>query len=419
MDIKIDKPGGIHRRARWITAGAVLLFLLILGLLYWLMSREGALTVPRREVTFHTVQRQPYTDMLVVRAIAIPNESVILSSERGGKVVEICKSSSDPVKKNDVIARLANYDFVLDVTSRIASATEQINNLRNMRMLLERNTRDTKVDLQKSYYNVLKITRNIERSRQLHEKSAIARATYEDLLDELQHWKTNYAIFEQHSKAQDKMLPVQIHEIDESIRQLGNLVGLIKGGLDQLVLTSPIDGILSSSLDIKPGQQIKPGEKVAVIDNLAAYHFEAEFSEYYLDKIRRGMKVMAHSGDADFPLVIDSVSPMVDNGKFKAKLVLLQPLQRFLKRGQSVEVRVALAAAGEALLVPSRAIFYQQGQARLFVSDAQRRRAVKTAVTIKPTGGAQTAVISGLQEGQQVVAFANNQYQKNNLIEFK
>lgn len=131
------------------------------------------------------------------------------------------------------------------------------------------------------------------------------------------------------------------------------------------------------------------------------------------------MKVMAHSGDADFPLVIDSVSPMVDNGKFKAKLVLLQPLQRFLKCGQSVEVRVALAAAGEALLVPSRAIFYQQGQARLFVSDAQRRRAVKTAVTIKPMGGAQTAVISGLQEGQQVVAFANNQYQKNNIIEFK
>ncbi|CAK8743561.1 hypothetical protein SODG_006697 [Sodalis praecaptivus] len=394
----------------------MLVFLLILGLLYWLMSREGALTVPRHEVTFHSVQLQPYTDMLMVRAIASPNESVILSSERGGKVVEICKSSSDPVKKNDVIARLANYDFVLDVTSRIASATEQINNLRNMRMLLERNTRDTKVDLQKSYYNVLKITRNIERSRQLHEKSAIARATYEDLLDELQHWKTNYAIFEQHSKAQDKMLPVQIHEIDESIRQLGNLVGLIKGGLDQLVLTSPIDGILSSSLDIKPGQQIKPGEKVAVIDNLAAYHFEAEFSEYYLDKIRRGMKVMAHSGDADFPLVIDSVSPMVDNGKFKAKLVLLQPLQRFLKRGQSVEVRVALAAAGEALLVPSRAIIYQQGQARLFVSDAQRRRAVKTAVTIKPTGGAQTAVISGLQEGQQVVAFANNQYQKITLL---
>lgn len=285
-----------------------------------------------------------------------------------------------------------------------------------MRMLLERNTRDTKVDLQKSYYNVLKISRSIERNRQLHEKSAIARETYEDLLEELQHWKKTHAIFQQHNHAQDQLLPLQIHEIDESIRQLGNLVDLIKGGLDQLVMFSPIDGVLSSTLDIKPGQQIKPGEKVAIIDNLAAYHFEAAFSEDYLDKIRPGMKATGHTGHIDFPLTIDSVSPMVDNGKFNAKLVLTSPQKLCLKRGQSIRVRVALTWDGEALLVPSQAIFYQQGGARIFVYDPKRRHAVKTPVVIQRKGSTHFAISRGLQEGQQVVLFTDSQYQKSSRV---
>ncbi len=418
MDVKLEKKPPVHLRAKWLTWGALSIFVLLCGLLYRLATADNFLRVPLSRVTFHQVKRGPYNDTLVTRAIAIPNESVIVSSERGGKVIEINKSSFDFVKKGEVIARLSNYDFVLQVTSRIADATEQINNLRNMRMLLERNSRDTKIDLEKSGYNLLKTRKDIKRNKKLYEKSIIEKAKYENLLDELAHWKKSCEILSEHNEQQAKILPHQYREIDESIKRLGKLVDLIKGGLEQLTIVSPIEGNLTA-LDIKIGQQIKPGEKIAVVDNLHSYYFEAAFSEYYLDKIKPQVNVMAEAGGIAIPLTIETVSSVVDNGKFKAKLLMSQPRQIALKRGQSIDLRVSLGTSRNALLAPSAAIFFQDGQALVYAYDEQTRRAVKTPVKIKRQGAAESEIIYGLAEGQQVVTFADNDYEKSNIIEFE
>ncbi len=417
MDVKLEKKSFIHWRSKWLAWGALLLFISLCGFMYRLATADNFLRVPSSGVKFHEIKRGSYNDTLVTRAVAIPNESVVVSSERGGKVVEIYKFSSGFVKKGEVIARLSNYDFVLQVTSRIADATEQINNLRNMRMLLERNSRDTKIELEKSGYNLMKTRKELQRNKKLYEKSIIEKAKYENLVDELAYWKKTYEILSEHNEQQAIILPHQYREIDESIKRLGKLVDLIKGGLEQLTIVSPIEGTLTA-LDIKIGQQIKPGEKVSVVDNLHSYYFEAAFSEYYLDKIKPQVNVMADAGGISIPLTIETVSSVVDNGKFKAKLLMSRPRQIALKRGQSIDLRVSLGTSRNALLAPSEAIFFQDGQAMVYVFDKQTRRAVKTPVKIKRQGAAQSEVIDGLAEGQQVVTFADNDYEKSNIIEF-
>ncbi|WP_410012270.1 darobactin export ABC transporter periplasmic adaptor subunit [Sodalis sp. RH24] len=417
MDVKLDKKAALHPGAGWIAWIAAALLILLCAGLYKLATTDNYLRLPLASVALHPVTRGAYTDTLVTRAIALPNESVIVSTERGGKVVDIYKASSDYVKKGEIIARLSNYDFVLQVTSRIADATEQINNLRNMRMLLERNSRDTKLELQKSHYNRQKLVKDIRRNKKLFEKAIIEKAKYEDLLDELAHWEKTCAILSGHDRQQDQILPQQFQEIDRSIKRLGKLVDLIKGGLEQLIIVSPIDGTLSS-LDIKIGQQIKPGDKVTMVDNLHSYYFEADFSEYYLDKIKPQANVMAQAGGIEIPLAIESVSSAVDNGKFKARLRPSQPQQIALKRGQSIDLHVFLSTQQDALLVPSEAVFFNEGQALVYVFDENDRRAVKTPVRLKRQGAAQAEILGGLAEGQRVVTFADNDYEKSNIIEF-
>jgi len=377
MDLNVDKKPRVYWRANTLFWGALIFSLLMFGLLYKLTIADDFQRLPLNTVTFHTVKRGSYTDNLVTRAVAIPNESVIVSSERGGRVIEVFKSSSEFVNKGEVIARLSNYDFVLQVTSRIADATEQINNLRNMRMLMERDSRDTRIELEKAGYHLLKIKKEIQRNKKLYENFIIEKAKYENLLDEQAHWEKNHSILSEHEKQQRSILPYQYHEIDESIKRLGELVNLIRGGLEQLTIVSPIDGTLTA-MDIDIGQQIKPGDKVTVVDNLHSYYFEAAFSEYYLDKIKPHVNVIAEAGGVAIPLAIESVSSVVDNGKFKARLRMIEPQQIALKRGQSIELRVSLETSHDALLAPSEAIFFQNGQALVYVYDEQTRRAVKT-----------------------------------------
>lgn len=121
-----------------------------------------------------------YQEVLTTRAIAVPKESIIVSSERGGKVTEVTKQAFDTVAKGDVIIRLSNYDFMLEATSRIANITEQINNLRNMKIQLEQDNRETKLNLQEAQHQITTISKDLARHQVLDMKSMIAKSELEN-----------------------------------------------------------------------------------------------------------------------------------------------------------------------------------------------------------------------------------------------
>ncbi|TCV96640.1 darobactin export ABC transporter periplasmic adaptor subunit [Biostraticola tofi] len=384
--------------------------LLAVGFCGWLcfyLLFNRTVTLPRSQAQVHTVVRGPYLETLVSRAIAIPHQSVILSSARGGKVTDIYTAPSAEVKRGDVIVRLSNYDFVLEVTSRIAAATEQINNLHNMRLLLERDSRDTRLELQKSAYNLLRLSKDVDRNRHLYDNSIIEKVTFEKLVDESEHWRKTSAILLEHHAKQSSMLPIQMREIDESVNQLMHLVDLIKEGLSQLEIVSPIDGVISS-LDIKMGQQIKPGEKIALVDNLNDYYFEAYFSEFYLDNFIPPERVTARIGERQIPLVIHSVLPVVEKGKFKAMLKPVKGEKMTLKRGQSLDVEMSMALGRDALVIPTAALFSVQGRNYVYLYQRQSQQALRTPVTIKRRGRLHSEVAAGLRAGQQVMTFSGN-----------
>lgn len=418
MDIQLDPKSTRHRVAKWIVGMALVIFGLLCLWLINVATAEKVTQMQFTQVTLHVAQRGTFTDTLVTRAVAIPNESVIIASERGGTVIEVRQNASNDVKKGDIIARLSNDDFVLQVTSRIADVTEQTNNLRNIRRLLEKDDLDTRLARQDSRFHLEKIDKETARKKTLYERGILEKATYEQLLDELAHWKTRYAILTTYQERQDRMLLIELAEIAASVKHLDTLTRLIESGLDKLVITAPIDGILSP-LTIKMGQQIKPGEKVANVDNPHTYYFEASFSEYYLDKIRPHDRVTANYAGIDIPLIIASVSSVVENGKFLAKLTLAHPQQLSLKRGQSLDLRVSLGTQPDALLIPAKAVFFETDETWVYRYDEKHHRAVKTPVVIQRQGETQSQVLSGLSAGQQVVVLTGSNVEKSNIIEFE
>ncbi|HDL7993298.1 TPA: RND transporter, partial [Yersinia enterocolitica] len=158
---------------------------------------------------FITVKPEAYQDVLITRAITIPKESTVISSEHGGKVIEINKAAFESVKKGETIALLANYDFMLEATSRMADITEQINNLRNMKIQLEQDARDTKLRLQEAQHQVMVMTKNLIRHQALDKKSMIAKSELEHQKDMLQNWKMQSEILMEHNNKNEKSFPEQ------------------------------------------------------------------------------------------------------------------------------------------------------------------------------------------------------------------
>ncbi|EIS78992.1 efflux transporter, RND family, MFP subunit domain protein, partial [Yersinia pestis PY-66] len=69
-------------------------------------------------------------------------------------------------------------------------------------------------------------------------------------------------------------------------------------------------------------------------------------------------QIIAQINGQDTQLLIESVSAIVDNGKFKAKLRPIESGIAHLKRGQSIEIRIALQEENNhVLLVPTESVF--------------------------------------------------------------
>ncbi len=420
MDIKLEKKININSREKIVILFVLLILFLSCFFIYYLFTKESALLVPRERAIFYTAQFEPYQDVLVTRAITVPNESVILSSERGGKIIEIVKQSAENVIKGDVIARLSNYDFTLEATSRMADIMEQINSLRNMRMRLEQDSRDTQLSLQEAQHQIDIISKDLRRYKILDKKFLIAKSELERQADRLINWKVKSDILQKHNSRNQKSFPSQFKNIDESIILLEKMMKMIEVGIEQLVIIAPIDGTLSV-LDIELGQQIKSGEKICVIDNLNSYYFNVYFSEYYIDKIKPNTQIIAQINGQDTQLLIESVSAIVDNGKFKAKLRPIESGIAHLKRGQSIEIRIALQEENNhVLLVPTESVFSNSnGDHFIYIYQDKYDRAIKTKVEVKRRNSIKTEITSGLQPSQRIVKMPDDSDKTANIIEFK
>lgn len=420
MDIKIEKKASINKNAKLIIFCVLLLFISGVYSVYYLSTKQQTLFISRDDVIFHTIKPEVYQDLLITRAITVPKESIIVSSERGGKVINITKQAFDTVAKGDVIANLSNYDFMLEATSRIATIVEKINNLRNMKIQLEQDNRDTKISLQEAEHQIAIISKDLNRHRELDKKSMIAKSELEYQVGILKNWQAKIDILRAHDSKNRASFPSQLRSIDNSISLLERMMKMIENGMDQLVITAPIDGTLSV-LDIELGQQIKPGEKIAVIDNLLSYYFNVYFSEYYLDKIIPQSQIVSQINGQDIPLLIESVSTIVENGKFKAKLIPYQQSPVPLKRGQSIEIKISLNDEdNNVLLVPAESIISDKsGNEFIYIYQPEKDKAIKSYVEIRRRSAIKTEITAGLIAGQQIVVPPKTNNKEYAIIEFK
>lgn len=420
MDIKIEPPSPMNITAKLVVCSLLIVFFAGLYYIYNLFSTQRILLISREDAVFHTTKAEVYQDILITRAITVPRKSIIVSSERGGKVTEVVKQAFDTVVEGDVIAHLSNYDFMLEATSRIANITEQINNLRNMKMQLEQDNRDTKINLQEALHQIVIISKDLTRHQVLDKSSMIAKSELEYKTDILKNWKIKSDILREHDNNNKKSFPSQFRNIDDSIFLLERIMKTIENGMKQLVITAPIDGTLSV-LDIELGQQIKPGGKIATIDNLTSYYFNVYFSEYYLDKIKPQSHITSSINGQNVKLFIESVSTIVENGKFKAKLVPLQENIIPLKRGQSIEIQIPLQEENNnVLMVPTDSVFSdKQGINYIYIYQPENDSAIKHQVQINRRNSMKTEVTAGLKIGQVILmppTANNNEY---DIIGFK
>jgi len=167
-------------------------------------------------------------------------------------------------------------------------------------------------------------------------------------------------------------------------------------------VTAPFDGVITRKF-AEVGDLAMPGKPLMEIEAAGSLRFEADVPEAIFDRIQSGAKmaVQVASVDRAFEGQVSEISPVADavSRTFLVKLDL--PAEKELRAGQFGRLAVPVAET-KLLSIPGSSVRKRGQLEMVFVVRDQKAnlRLVKTGKVL----GDQVEILSGLEEGESVVA---------------
>ena len=394
------------RRITGPRAAAILAGLGVVGLAVLagdkVLDGQRSYFIEAGRVTVSEVQHGIFSDDIPVRGQITPLTTVYLDAIEGGQVIDVFVEEGAFVEAGDPLVALNNTDLQLEVIGREAQVTEQLNNLRNTSLALEQNRLAHKRDLIEIDYQAARVTRLLDRRRPLLATAAVSRQDIEELEDELAYYRALRGATIEAQAQDERFRSAQVDQLEESIESLRVNLAIARENLANLVVRAPIAGQLTA-LDAHVGESKARGQRLGQIDQVDRYKVTAWIDEFYITRVVPGQGGTFGLDGRAFDLTVTKAYPEVVNGQFKVDLAFGNPAPARLRRGQTVQVRLALDAPTNSLVVDNGAFLQDTGGTWVFVIDPVSSEAVRRPVRLGRRTTRQIEVLDGLTAGDRII----------------
>lgn len=395
-------------------AGAVLFGVLLIYV--YRMSLTKVYAADADKLIISKVQFGDFEDIVLLNASVVPLTSVIVSSPEGGTVAEIFTENGASVVKGTPLLRIANPNALSGYTSSETSITEQINQLRKVRLDLEQNQRVMTQEMMVIENNLRTASRKYRIDSTLLAKKVITKEEFNDSRQDYDYNLGRRRIMEVAVKQENQSRVMQLQQIDISVKRMNESLETIRQNIENMTIKAPVSGMLSS-YDPVIGKSYSVNEMLGKIDVLQGYKLQAGVDEYYINRVKEGQTANCEFNGKNYRLKVSKVIPEVTAGQFQVELVFEGKSPEELRRGLSLQVKLTLSANSKSLLVPQGQFFQSTGGSWVFViidGKAQKRN-IKTG----RKNYQYYEVLEGLQKGEEVITSSYEQFKDYEVIEIK
>ena len=181
---------------------------------------------------------------------------------------------------------------------------------------------------------------------------------------------------------------------------------------------APISGTVTQRL-IRLGDQIEVGQRLFDVVDFRSIVARVYVPEKYLRELARGIeaRIQAPSlGDRAYRGQVERVSPVVDPKTGTVKVTVAVGAQDGLRPGLYVDVNLVTATHDDVLLVPKRALVYDDDQMYVFRIDAENR-AERVRIEPRLTDKNHVEPEGGLADGDRIVVAGQAGLKPGTLLE--
>lgn len=406
MDRVVARRSPWRRRALLAAAGLVAAVALLLALRG---SSQRSVAVGTDRITTAPVVRGRFEDFVALRGQVAPLRTIFVDTSQGGQVEAIHVEDGATVERGQLLIDLSNTALQLDLISREAQITEQLNNLRGLELAHEQSRLSSRREIVETEYQIDRLTRQMDRAAALVGEGAAPRAELEDGRDELAYYKKRLAVLRDSQGAADRLQKAQVVQLRIASQQLEKNLEVARKNLDTLHVRAPAAGKLSA-FGLEVGQSLKPGDRIAQLDDPSRFKLIADLDEFYLGRVDLEQRAEYPVGDVVHPLKVRKIRPQVQDGHFQLELEFLGAPPADLRRGQTAQTRLQLGQATEAVLVPNAAFYNDTGGAWVFVVAGDGAQAVRRKVRLGRRNPQVLEVLEGLVPGERIVTSPYTNY---------
>ena len=399
MDRRIEKKRFTPRR---MALGGLAVLILAFGAYELSAIDSSALNVDAGKLTTAPVTYGPFLEYIVEQGAVMPLTTIYLDAVEGGRVEEVYVEQGTHVEEGTPILRLSNANLQLNVMQREAELFRESNALRQTRVTMEQRRLEMRAQLVELDYNLRQAEREHARQAALMEADLASRKEYEEASDNLEYYTRKRAVTLETLRQDSLFQAVQIQQLEESISRLQLNLDMVKQNEENLTLRAPITGLLSS-LAAEVGESKAGGERLGQIDLVGSFKVRTAIDEHYIARIGTGQPGSFDFAGGTYELVIRRVYPEVIEGQFEADMEFPGGMPDGLRRGQTLQVRVALGELADAMQVPRGGFYQKTGGRWIYVLDPTGEVAVRRQIRLGRQNSQYFEVLEGLEEGETVI----------------
>jgi HlyD family secretion protein len=415
MDRKIDVS--MNPTKKWLTI--TLLALVVIFSVYMIIGKTTGkvLSVDNTRIVISKVTSGVFEDFIPIRGRVTPAKTVYLDAVEGGRVERILVEDGTSLTAGDLIVELSNASLQLSVLGNETRVAEQLNNMRSIELNLEQNRLQHKSNIVDINYQIKMLSRQLTREKSLIATGAIMKSKYDDTFDTLQWYNRRLELTKESQQSDARMQGEQLTFLKETGARLESNLAISRQNLDNMNVKAPVAGKLSG-FNVEVGQSIARGERLGQIDTPDDYKLTAFIDEFYLGRVDIAQQATYLDKNREYILVISKVYPQVQNGQFEVDFKFVNNQPTGIRRGQTIQIKLTLGDASNALLIPNGAFFQDTGGKWIFVVSQDGSQAVKRNVRLGRRNNQVIEVIEGLELGEKVVTSPYSSYQDMQRLKF-
>ena len=399
MDRPLARPPAWRRYGPY-AVGA----LLVVAGLTWLLHGIGISTyrVPADQLTLGTVTREKFEDYIAVRATVAPLSTFYLTTEQGGTVEKLLAEDGATVQAGQPLIVLSNTALRLQVASREADVSSQINAIESTKLQLEDTRFKYQSQLLDIQHQLAVLKSDLARDKILLDGHAIAPMLYAQDQEQYRYeLKLRDATIASRN-AEQQMRARQLAQLGKTLAWLKDNIATARASLAALTIRAPIAGHLTA-LDSLVGESKMPGTVLGEVDSLDRFKLTAQVDEFYLGRVALGQTALFSVGDRNFQATIVEIHPQVSDGTFKVDLHFKGAAPQGITVGQAIDTKLELGGAATALTLPNGPFYQDTGGQWAFVLTPDGKYATRRRIELGRRNPEHVEVLDGLEPGERVV----------------